>query len=273
MKKFMLFLLVMAIIGGVGLFFGWVQFDVPPGAYGVMRSKTHGTDSQVIREGEFRWCWYKLIPTNVEIKVFSVKPVHRSVSSAGLLPSGKLYSAFAGLNTDFQWEISGDLSFSIKGDALPELTQVYNLNDQADLNVLEEDFARRLDVFIIHRLISLGEDEEKMEAVLLYGSYPELINETEEAFPELENINCYIQAIQIPDYDLYGELRSVYNEYLAHQNSILEENALRNAEARIGVRLRIDELEKYGEILSRYPILLQYLALERGFMLNSADGN
>jgi hypothetical protein len=268
MKKFLVFLLFLLIIGGVGFFFGWVQLDVPPGSYGVMRSKTHGTDAQVIREGDFRWCWYKLIPTNVEIKVFSVRQVHHTVNSSGLLPSGKVYAAFVGINNDFQWEVTGDFSFSIKGEALPNLTQVHNLNNQEDLSALEEDFARRLEIFIVHRMINFGEDEKGMEAILLYNSYSGLINEIEASFPELENINCYIQAVQIPDYGLYTVLRSVYNEYLAYQNTILEEDAARNAGNRVESRLKLDELERTGEILTKYPLLLQYLALERGFMLD-----
>ncbi|MDR0313052.1 MAG: hypothetical protein LBI14_05600 [Treponema sp.] len=268
MKKFLVFLLFLLIIGGVGFFFGWVQLDVPPGSYGVMRSKTHGTDANIIKEGDFRWCWYKLIPTNVQIKVFSVSQVQHTVNSSGLLPSGKVYAAFAGINNDFQWEVTGDFSFSVKAEALPDLTQTYNLNDQDDLIKLEEDFARRLEIFIINRLITFGEDQKEMEAILLYNSYDELISEIEAAFPELENISCYIQAVQIPDYGLYAVLKSVYNEYLAFQNSVLEEDAVRYAGARVEVRLKLDELERYGEILTRYPILLQYLALEKGFMLD-----
>jgi hypothetical protein len=268
MKKFLIFLLFLLIIGGVGFFFGWVQLDVPPGSYGVMRSKTHGTDTQVIREGDFRWCWYKLIPTNVEIKVFSVRQVHHTVNSSGFLPSGKVYAAFVGINNDFKWEVNGDFSFSVKGEALPNLTQIYNLNNQEDLRALEEDFARRLEIFIVQRLINFGEDEKEMEAILLYNSYPGLVSEIQAAFPELENISCYIQAVQTPEYGLYTELRSVYNGYLSYQNTILEEDAVRNAGARVESRLRLDELERIGEILTQYPLLLRYLALERGFMLD-----
>jgi hypothetical protein len=237
-----------------------------------MRSKTHGTDPQVIREGEFRWIWYKLIPTNVEIKVFEVKPVYHTLNSSGFLPSGKLFASFAGLNTDFKWGISGELTFSIRGEALPGMASTYNMNDQADLDAMENEYTRRVEAYLSQRLINYGEDETNMENAVLYGSSPELAGEIQAAFPELENIECRIQAVEIPDYDLYKVLKNVYNEYLTYQNAILQDSALRSADAMVELRFRIDELEKYGEILEKYPILMQYLALEKGFMLNS-NGN
>jgi len=47
MKKFLAGLIVLVVLGGVVFFFGWVQLAVPPGSYGVLRSKTHGVDPQV----------------------------------------------------------------------------------------------------------------------------------------------------------------------------------------------------------------------------------
>ena len=43
---------------------------------------------------------------------------------------------------------------------------------------------------------------------------------------------------------------------------IQNENLLR-PETRVASSIRLDELEKYGELLTKYPILLQYLALEK----------
>ncbi|MCL2234031.1 MAG: hypothetical protein FWB99_13265, partial [Treponema sp.] len=127
MKKFLLFLLFLTGIGGAGFFFGWAQLTVPPGSYGVLRSKTHGLDTQVIREGEFRWLWYKLIPTNVTVSTYTLGPVTRSIRSSGSLASGQVYAALAGVDADFSWEISGEISFSIRPEALPELTLRENL--------------------------------------------------------------------------------------------------------------------------------------------------
>jgi hypothetical protein len=264
MKKFLIFLLFLLIIGGTGFYFGWAQFKVPLGSYGVMRSKTHGTDPQVFREGEFRWLWYMLIPTNAEMLTFSPKQVSRSIRNSGSLPSGRLYASIAELDTDFSWEISGDFSFSVKGDALPSLVLRENISNEQDLAMLEDNYARQTESLLLRRLASYGENENRMEAILFASFLPELSREIESSFPELENVNCRIQALRFPDYGLYRSLKGVYDEYLAHQRKILEEDALVNAESRVGTRLRMDELQQYGEILSRYPVLLQFLAMEKG---------
>ena len=266
MKKFIITLLILLILGGVVFFFGWAQFTVPPGLYGVVSSKTHGIDPVLVQSGEFRWIWYKLIPTNTEILKFSLTPKNRSIRSSGSLPSGAIYSSLAGLNADFSWEISGDFSFSIRPDSLPSLILNENIADQEDLNKLEDEYCRRIEALVLKYLTVYGEDENKMGTLLLSASNPELVREIEEAFPGLEKVDCRIQAVRFPDYALYQSVRSLYHDYLAHQQRILEEDITHDAEARIMTRLRMDELEKYGEILSRYPVLLEYLALEKGLL-------
>jgi hypothetical protein len=264
MKKFLIFLLFLLILGGAGFFFGWAQFNVPLGTYGVMRSKTYGTEAELVRDGEIRWVWYKLIPTNVEILVFSPRLVNHSVKSSGSLPSGKLYASLAGLEADFSWEIKGDFSFSIKPEALPSLVLRENIANQQDLEALEDDYAARIETLVLRRLSSYGEDADKMDTLLFAAFLPEITREIEAVYPDLEKVNCRVQVIRFPDLELYRSVRGLYDEYLARQRRVLEDGVIRNAESNMGTRLRLDELEKYGEILTRYPILLQFLALERG---------
>jgi hypothetical protein len=187
------------------------------------------------------------------------------VKSSGSLSSGQVYAAFAGLDADFSWQISGDFSFSLKPDQLPELTARENILDDADLRKVEERLAEGIENFILLRLRAYadGEDEKKMESITLAGSFPELDSEIQKAFPEIENLVCTIQAVQFPDYALYQSIKYLYHEYLAQQTTVLMQKNAREAEKRIETRLRLDELARYGELLTQYPVLLQYLALEK----------
>jgi hypothetical protein len=266
MKKFFIVLIILLALGGAGFFLGWVQREVPPGTYGVLRSKTHGTDPQVIRDGEFRWEWYKLIPTNAEIGVYSLGRITRPLNSSGSLPSGGVYASLAGLNADFSWEVSGEFSFSLKPESLPSLVEAYNIRDQAGLDALAEEKADGIETFILQRLRSLGENEGKMQAILLMGSLPELDREVLGAFPEIENVNCLVRAARYPDYALYRSVKELYGEYLNRQQAILIGDVVREAETRINSRLRLDELAQYGDLLTKYPILIQYLTLEKGLL-------
>jgi hypothetical protein len=262
MKKFFIFLFILIILGGTGFFFGWAQLSVPPGAYGVMRSKTHGVDPRVIREGEFRWVWYKLIPTNVKTEVFSLNRLSRSIKSSGILPSGDVYASLAGLSVDFSWEIAGEFSFAINPEALPSLTASETIGE--DLEVYENNLADRIEAHILSFLLSYSEDSGKMEALLVSGSVPELAESVNKAFPEIEGFNCLIKSTRYPDYALYRSVRSLYEDYLEQQELSFSALLPGEAESRTAARQRLDELSKYGELLTRYPILLQFLALEKG---------
>jgi len=265
MKKFLVFLIVLIALGGTVFFLGWAHLTVPPGTYGVMRSKTHGLDSQTIRDGEFRWLWYKLIPTNVEVSVYTIAPVRRSFRNSGTLPSGQVYVSLAGLEADFSWEVAGEFSFSLRPEALPEITARENISDDAGLRKAEEDIAARIESLIMDRLRTYvdNEDEARLESLILAGTLPDLNREIERAFPQIENLSCTIRTVRYPDFDLYRSVRGLYREYLQLQSAMLDPAVMREAERRIDSRTRIDELTRYGELLTRYPILLEYLVIEK----------
>ena len=268
MKKFLLFLVILIALAGTVFFLGWAQLTVPNGSYGVMRSKTHGLDSEIIRDGEFRWIWYKLIPTNVKISVYTLGPVKRTIRSSGNLSSGQVYTALAGLEADFSWEIAGELSFSLRPEALPEFTARANVIDDEGLQKAEEELALRIENVVMDRLRILAdsEDELKIESLLISGSIPELNSEIERIFPEIENLICTIRTVRYPDFALYQSVKSLYRDYLERQNAVLNLDITREAGKRIDTRLRLDELAKYGELLTKYPILLEYLALEKSII-------
>jgi hypothetical protein len=264
MKRFFTLLFILIILGGTGFFFGWAQLSVPPGSYGVMRSKTHGVDPRIIREGEFRWVWYKLIPTNVKTVVFSPDKVSRTVRSSGSLPSGGVYASLAGIEADFSWEIAGQFSFSVKGEALPSLAVSENIGSGEDLQSYENTLADRIEAHILDFLVSSGEDSGRIEALLASGSVPGLTESVSRAFPEIEGFTCLVKSSRYPDYALYRSLRSRYEDYLTQQELGFRNLLSGEAESRALSRQRLDELSRYGELLTRYPILLQYLALEKG---------
>ena len=264
MKKILFTFVFLAILAGVVFFLGWAQLTVPPGAYGVMRSKTHGLESQVIRDGEFLWFWYKVIPTNAKVSVFNIVPVKRSIRSTGALSSGQVYAVLAGLNADFSWEISGELSFSLKPEYLPELCEREKISDDEGLRKAGESLAARAENLVLERLKSYADTEsgEKLESLFFATSFPELNNEIQTKIPEIENVDCIIKLIRLPDYALYQSVKALYHEFLARQNAVLSQDIEREAERRINLRIRMDELTEYGELLSKYPILIQYLAIE-----------
>jgi hypothetical protein len=258
MKKVLGFLFVLAL-AGTAFFFGWAQLPVPPGSYGVLRSKTHGVDGAPIRPGEFRWVWYKLIPTNAQTLVFALNPVSTPVSISGSLPSAATYAATAGISADFSYRIEASLSFTLKPDALPTLVVGKGVTDQAGLESYEKGLSREIGSFALAHL----------EAHAAEGDFPgggqqgAAILEAEllQAFPDIENLSFAVHSAKLPDFALYAMVRSLYDEYLARQKELLRAEIAARAERNVDSLFRFDELEKYGELLTKYPVLLQYLAL------------
>jgi len=271
MKKFLFILFLLLVLGGTVFFLGWAQLTVPPGSYGVMRTKTHGLETEVIRDGEFRWFWYKAIPTNAIVSVYTINPVKRSIRSSGALASGDAYAALAGINADFSWEISGEISFSLKPEYLPEFTAKENINNNESLRKAEENLAAKIETLVLQRLRDYvnNANGEEIDVVAFAASNPKINSEIQSLIPEIENFNCTFQFVRIPDYALYQSLFSLYKTYLDRQNAILSLDVAREAEKKISTRTRMEELAQYGELLTKYPILIQYLNLEKG--LQSGD--
>jgi len=267
MKKFLVFVLVLIILGGAGFFFGWTQLQVPPGSFGVLRTKTHGLDPDVIREGEFRWLWYKLIPTNAVVSTFTLPLVLRPITSSGSLSSGATFAALAGVEADFSWELSGELSFNIKAESLPALVARENITSNDDLRHAENRLAERIANFVLARLRSLADsgDSDQFDALRFSGSLAELDKEVLASFQDIENFMCTMTVVNFPDFTLYRSLAELYREYIQRQTELVSPGIASAGEGRLGMNLRLDELARYGELLSRYPILLQFLALEKGF--------
>jgi hypothetical protein len=275
MRKFFVTVALLLILGGAGFFFGWAQLAVPPGTWGVMRSKTHGLDRNLIREGELRWVWYKLIPTNVEILVFSPERVSRSVFWQGELPSANTYAALAGLNGDFSWEIRAELSFGIKPSSLPSLVEERNIGNQEELRQFAAALADEIQIFAQGRLLASAERAAAAGEFFLTpgqssssgepGLPADLAAEIYRTFPDIENLSCSVRPVRFPDFALYHSARGIYEEYLQKQRDFLSKDLGRAAESRLSSRFRFDELERYGELLTKYPILLRYLALEAGW--------
>jgi hypothetical protein len=262
MKKFFLTLIFLLIIGGTVFFFGWAQLSVPPGSYGVIISKTHGVDPVPVQSGEFRWVWYKLIPTNVIIPVFSIKPERFPIEFNSSLPSGDVYSSFVGLGGDFSWNLNAVVSFSLDPEKLVQFVSRHNITDQEGLDAHLQDIAQSIEVFIL-RLLSSGElDTSRIERLLSGRPDEEMEREISSQFPEIRNFSFSIQSARFPDFILYTQVRMIYEEFLAKQREYITSAFGIKAESHIESQLRFDELERYGDLLTRYPVLLEYLLLE-----------
>jgi hypothetical protein len=263
MKKFFLSLFILLILGAAGFIMGWAQFAVPAGSYAVLSSKTHGIDLDLVRPGEFRWVWYKLIPTNVQTLVFRLAPQTFTLSASGSLPSGDSYAAFAGLGADFSWELKAQVSFILNPDTLTNLAAQNKVSSQEELDAYARDIAEKIEAFVLNEIASGKIDNEQLENLLSGGSNAKMAREISGRFPEILGLSFTAQSAKFPDFVLYRHVRLLYEEFLEKQREYVAEAMGKKAESRIENQIRFDELERYGELLAKYPLLLQYLELEK----------
>jgi hypothetical protein len=261
MKKFLTTLLILVIIAAAGLFFGWAQLGIPPDAYGVIRSKTHGLYPHLVKPGEFLWLWYKLIPTNTATTILRVNNVNHEFSAENSLPSGRIYSTFAGIDGDFSWRINALISFRIDPDAIIPLFGANTVGSQDDLTLYERDIAGQIEGFIMRR-IEREENSGQVEDLLKNGENPWFDGEITQEFPFLQNFSFKIKSAQFPDFTLYRQAKSLFEDYMTVQKEYASGNIREIVKSRIDSRLQFDELELYGVLLTKYPILLEYIALE-----------
>jgi len=271
MKKALFSLILLCAVAATGFFLGWAQFNLPAGAVGILRSKTHGVDKEVILPGKISWVWYKLIPTNATVSVFFLNDVQLPIEISGTLPSGDVYSALAGLKTDFSFGFSGSLSYRLKAESLPALAERENLLDQEDLDRYLLRLSGEVDNHVRRLLWAYGENEKSLKEAQETGTIRSLERELRTAFPQAELRSCIIKTIRFPDIVLYDEVSRLYRDYLAAQRREIRDEVALMAAENIKKLRRFDELTVYGELLTKYPVLLQYLALEKGFSLSGNE--
>jgi hypothetical protein len=263
MKKFLVTFVVLVILASLALFFGWAHREVPPDSYGLIRSKTHGLDTRLVIPGEFRWVWYKLIPTNTITLVFRLDPVNHYITAHDTLPSGAVYAAFAGIEGGFSWDLRASFSFCLRPEALAQLVTDYNIGTQDELNRYENDLAGQIEAFILRRIQAGNAFSPQIEELLANGETPELEQEIVEQFPLITGFSLLVQSAHFPDFSLYRQAKGLYEYYTAFQKDYITGELREKAGSRVESYRRLDELEQYGALLTKYPILLDYLALER----------
>ena len=263
MRKFLTIFFILAVLGGAGFFFGWAQFSVPPGSYGIIISKTHGTDPNPVRSGEFRWIWYKLIPTNVKIPVFRLETEKFPVNFQSSLPSGESYASFAGLQTAFPWELKATMTFGVKPESLAFLVERHNITNQEELDAYLQDVAQNIKVVVLRAATSWENDSGRLEKFLSGSPDVEMEHEILSLFPQIRDFSLVIQSARFPDFVLYTQVRLLYEEFLTKQREFVSSSFAGRAERHIETQLRFDELERYGELITKYPVLMDYLTLEK----------
>ncbi len=256
---------VLLLIASLSVFcVGWLSLRVRPGAVAVVASKTGGVEPEPLRAGRFAWSPAALLPTNLRVVSFSPKPAGRSLSLEGELPSAAAYRAFMAGEPDFSWRLTLALKAAPKPAALPELFSRYGVDSD---EALAAWLSAELDSALgdARALVLAHFADEEGAQLLVSGRADDAVRAGLAAKrPLLEILEFGISEARLPDLALYARARELYLGYVERFRASVEPALAEASELAARDQVRMDLLRRYGQLLSEYPSLIDYLAIEAG---------
>lgn len=255
-KKFFANLFVLLLFACGVFYVGWIQFQVKPGHCAVMTSRTSGLYEKPIENGKFVWKWERLLPTNVSLELFDLNPVKFSQTCSGKLSGADLYAKKLGDNVDFSYSVNLELEMKISAENIHSLVKENKIKNQEDLNSYLDNKSKVAATIITDYFLEMA---SKPEVMAVSASIPESdLEKILASSGELKNIDvvsCQIVSTRIPDVSLYNSCRKSYEDYVAVLSLRMEELAKTQAKSMVEQERLLNQLDKLGSILSKYPQL------------------
>ena len=228
MKNFFISLFILIIFSAFVFFFGWTQYRVKQGEFGVVISKTNGIDETPILNGEFSWYWQFLLPTNAILKTFSVQPIFVTKQIKGTLPSGEFYASFNQKEAfDYSFEFS--MSLTVSEQNVITLLKENKITTQNDLSQYISNCADTIAQLAASFYLKKIQDNPnfRLESV----KRDELLREIKfyEDCPLIELMNFSLVSSKVPDFELYDKLKLRFFENSIELNTEIN-SSLQNEE-------------------------------------------
>ncbi|QEN07546.1 hypothetical protein EXM22_05915 [Oceanispirochaeta crateris] len=259
-KKFKnrLSFLIVLVFAAFVFYMGWIQIRIPEGVHALVYTKTGGYDNQLISPGQFVWRWENLFPGNMTLHFIELKNSREEYTMTGYLPSGELYGQYINRPEAFHYTFEVEYRFSIKDESFVSLIEsgtyysqlIEDRNQEyvAATNEIIQDFFKDQDSLNLEGI----SEAEKMLSLKI-----------SESDPRYQLNDLRIISYQYPDIELYEQTRAYFLEELA----VLRQAELKTEQIQTELETvtsrKMDLLRQYGEVLSEFPVLLQYYGLDK----------
>lgn len=272
MKKFVVSVIILVVFFGVLLFIGWTQFSIPSGTTGVMISKTVGIHPAAIVPGNFTWRWERLIPTNTEIRVFSMYPRTITTTLQGSLPSSDIYSPMLEGKPDFSYSFSMTVEVQLKQSALPSFVRRTNALGQDELHSYLDSKAQEAAKDVLD-FVLLQQKNSSLSSLSISYDYDAIVKHLQ-SLSKYSDINIdavSIQTVKLPDIELYLLAKEAYSMYQDKVRnalaSLTNDQSVQSAED----YLQIERFSRWGKVLQDYPILIDFIAVSKEDSLEALE--
>ena len=256
-KNRLSFLILLAFAGFV-FYMGWIQVKIPEGKYALVYTKTGGYDRYLLSPGQFIWRWENLFPENMTLHFIELKSRSAAGSLSLNLPSGDMYAEFIDRPDAFESAFSWLVTYRLKENSFVSRVREGSFSiDSMDSEYsrYEEDVQRMVSGFLKDKSLEVPMDPQAAADRIASS-----VNAMDTPF-ELESLR--FTDISTPDMELYENTRAIFMEHLKQLN-LIERQAEQSAAVRESDReQKMNLLREYGEVFSKYPVLLDYYGLDR----------
>ena len=259
--KFFLSLVILLGAGGAAFWFGLLSVDLEEGQYGVVYTKLSGYEDAPVRNGEFTWRWQALLPTNLTLHVFDLETRSVELKASGTLPSGTYFSAIAGENADFSWSVAARVRYRLDPAVLPSLVADGLVGSGLDGFYADYEALATKEMGRI-----MGEQaggSSSMTPMARLRAVEEALSSSMNSLDSrMEVLEVSVLDWGFPDMELYAEVRRLALNLMNQRQAViadLEDAALKRDDVQDA---KISLLNRYGEVLDRYPVLLDLFSLE-----------
>ena len=255
MKKFIFWLIFLIIIAGAVGYFGWIR--VPENTVALGFSSITGYDTAFMESGKINWRWQKLIPKCYTLKMYRLDTESAEISVSQTLPSGELYASELAGNPDFSFSVKYAATYKIKEDSLYGMATSGALAESS----LDTFYASVKDKIQNAAASLLGEE---MAKAMVGGTFSQKALEDgvrtrlQEQLTEVDIISFETVEAKFPDIELYKAAKAKYVEDMEKKQEIAAQQEKETNDFNTRIDQRIELLKKYGELLTQYPILIEY---------------
>ncbi|MGL4524362.1 MAG: hypothetical protein ACRCVN_02420 [Spirochaetia bacterium] len=252
--RFLCMVFLFAVLGYVTFITGIVNPSIPQGMVGVSYSSTKG---YALVPESFFWSWQRFIPGNFRIYALDNTPRDISFDVFGMLPDAAMVQSLPQFSqANLRYELTGKLEYRLSLEGLIwSLSNHYlkpnNLGEY--YTNLDEKIQSTIASFLInHSNIWVN----KQDPVL------DLLSELKQAFPHIEFIDIIVQKEERPDILAYQQgIDLITLDHTLRKEAEIQQSR-QNIALNVEQERRLKLLEQYGALLSKYPVLVAFFAVD-----------
>lgn len=263
MKKLIISVILIVIFGGTAAYFGLVSKSIPENSIGIIFSKLSGFRDTPVVPGKLTWLPDALLPTNVTVYLVPNETYSRELSISDELPNSGTYSEYLDQQADFSWRLALNLRYKLRPEALPALFREEGLRPETYVEYINSAKIKIDGLLLSHFKEKFSNSENFSSTIPAIDSViSEVRSVFSQNFPNFTLLDITVSDIDFPDFDLYFRTKEHYLAILSNQTDKLVSDIQVTAEEKSTQTIKLELLKRYGELFTKYPVLVDFLAID-----------